>query len=84
MSATLAAVRDLLADGASRETVAASLTLAGVVVLLAQDPALVAMAEANDAERFAEGCRTPAFGQKVGAALLAIRDAATGSEAADA
>lgn len=56
---------------------AVTLTLAGVVWLLAQDPELRAMAEANDLEHFTLGCRTPAFDQKLALALLAVRDAAT-------
>lgn len=49
--------------------------VAGVVVLLAHDPELRAMADANDAERFAEGCRNPAFDRKVAGALVAFREA---------
>ncbi len=56
------------------------LTLAGVVWLLAQDPELRAMAEANDLEHFMLGCRTPAFDQKLALALLTVRDAATNHE----
>ena len=53
------------------------LTLAGVVWLLAQDPELRAMADANDIEHFTLGCRTPAFDKKVARALVTVRDAAT-------
>lgn len=53
----------------------AVLTLVGLVWLLAQDPELRAMAQANDLEHFTLGCRTPAFDQKLALALLAVRDA---------
>ncbi|RLK47660.1 hypothetical protein [Microbacterium telephonicum] len=59
---------------------AVHLTLAGVVWLLAQDPEVRAMAEANDLEHFTLGCRTPAFDQKVARALVTVRDAATNHE----
>ena len=49
--------------------------VAGLVVMLAQDPELRTMAEANDADRFVEGCRTPAFEHKVAAALVGFREA---------
>lgn len=54
---------------------AVTLTLAGVVWLLAQDPELHAMAEANDLEHFMLGCGTPVFDQKLALALLTVRDA---------
>lgn len=76
MSATEAAVREMIESGAPRIHVAAELTIAGVLHLLAADPELRAMAEANDAEHFAEGCKSPAFEMKVAAALVAIRAAA--------
>ncbi len=56
---------------------AVTLTLAGVVWLLTQDPEVRAMAEANDIEHFTLGCRTPAFDQKVARALVTVRDATT-------
>lgn len=50
--------------------------IAGVIFLLAQDAELVDMAAENDQEHFAEGCKSPAFQQKLARALLAVRAAA--------
>ncbi|UYL87122.1 hypothetical protein QEH40_gp01 [Microbacterium phage OscarSo] len=75
-SHTEAAVAELIESGMPREHVAASLVIAGVLHLLAADPELAAMAEANDLEHFLEGCKSPAFDAKLGAALLEIRAAA--------
>ena len=76
MSATAEAISALIAAGVPRERVAAELVVAALIVKLAADPELVAMADTNDAERFAEGCATPAFRQKMGAALVELRDLA--------
>lgn len=77
MSATAETISALIAAGTPREHVAAELVVAALILKLAADPELAAMAEANDAERFAEGCATPAFRQKMGAALGELRDLAT-------
>ena len=51
------------------------LTLAGLVHLLMQDPDLQAMAQVNDLEHFVEGCKGPAFEQKLGLACLTFKEA---------
>lgn len=76
MSATETAVREMIESGVPRIHVAAELTIAGVLHLLAADPELRAMAEANDAEHFIEGCKSPAFDAKLVAALATIRELA--------
>ena len=70
-------VSPLIEAGESREHVAAALVMSGVLLALAADPEIRAMAEANDAERFVEGCKNPAFEMKFAKALLGIRDLAT-------
>lgn len=74
VTATETAVRDLIESGASREHVAAQLVMAGVIVMLANDPEIAAMAAANDLEHFEDGCKNPAFRAKFAAALVTIRD----------
>ena len=60
-----------------RERQTAGTVLTGVMLLLAADPQVRAMFEANDRERFIEGCQTdPSFAQKFGCALLTIREMA--------
>lgn len=60
-----------------REQQTAGTVLTGVMLLLAADPQVRAMFEANDRERFIEGCQTdPSFAQKFGRALLTIREMA--------
>lgn len=48
----------------------AALVLAG----LNADPEIQEMAEANDMERFVEGCNSPAFQHKFGTVLSEIRE----------
>lgn len=76
-SHTETVVTELIESGMPRAHVAASLVIAGVLHLLAADPELAAMAEANDFEHFAEGCKSPAFDAKLGAALGKIRGLAS-------
>jgi len=60
----------------SRDELVLGVTLAGVLTLMAQDETIRAMFEANDRERFLEGCKSPEFTAKFGQALLTVREAA--------
>ena len=63
-------------NGVTRDELAMGVTLAGVLMLMAQDETIRAMFEANDRERFLEGCKSPEFAAKFGQALLAVREVA--------
>ncbi len=66
-----------IAASAETPAQAGALTaIAGAIFLLAQDAELVGMAAENDQEHFAEGCKSPAFQQKLARALLTVRAAA--------
>jgi hypothetical protein len=55
--------------------VAAGTVLAGVILILGQDPQIKAMLENNDKEHFIEGCNAwAAFNTKFGEALLQVRE----------
>ncbi|MEK6310099.1 MAG: hypothetical protein V4737_12890 [Curtobacterium sp.] len=55
----------------------AGTVMAGVALLLMQDPQLSAMAAENDKQRFVEGCQNaPWFRQKFAQALMQIRETA--------
>lgn len=65
-----------IAASAETPAQAGALTaIAGVIFLLSQDAELIDMAAENDQEHFAEGCKSPAFQQKLARALLAVRAA---------
>lgn len=49
--------------------------IGGLILALASDPGIRAMAEANDAEHFIEGCKGPQWDTAVTHAALAVRDA---------
>ena len=48
--------------------------IGGAILYCASDPRIQAMVEANDLDRFVEGCRAPWFDQLVGDGLVAVRE----------
>lgn len=49
----------------------------GAILHLAQDERLQAMAAVNDIEHFVQGCRAPWFDNRMGEALVAVKEAAS-------
>ena len=71
----------LMDDPIVQQASTAELMVAAVGAMLVADPEIRAIAAANDgplgAERFAEACSQPWFGQKLGRAFAAFREAVT-------
>jgi len=75
-SKTLAEVAE--EHGATTDDMVLGAVLAGVLIQMAGDPAIRAMFDTNDRDRFIEGCRSDVtFDAKLCNALMWVRDAVT-------